>query len=419
MPRRAAAKGIYQRGRFWLDWDRRANGSLRSPYLAIFWYDGDRKRIRSATTGSGDERDAKAALDRHYLEKTEGAAICPTCGQRRVAGHGFLVTQAIADYISANPDASAIKPRLAHVVKYIIAAGESLTACERIDSDWVGRFRKWAAEQPMISSAGNIIDRPRTASTIENSVIALAAAINQAHRRHDTVKAAQFKSIPTKDLNNTPHHRSDIAELARMFRYASKPALRSRRGALHRFLIISIATLARPDAAHDVSTKPERRQWSSNARVLSLNPVGRRQTKKYRPVVPVAWQAALRLDEATGFYVGAASVRSAWDSMCIDLGLPGEGESGMKLIRRSMAKLLRDRLPRADWVEVEMILGHTKFDNVSDIYAPFDPNYLSAAKAEVERIIDEIESLAPGAFHRTDTGEAPNVVPIVASKKAS
>ena len=95
---------------------------------------------------------------------------------------------------------------------------------------------------------------------------------------------------------------------------------------------------------------------------------------------------------------------SAWDNMAAELGLPKDGESGMKLIRRSMAKLLRDRLPKADWVDVELFLGHSKFDSVSDIYAPFDPSYCAAARREIEAIIDEIEALVPGAF----TGVAPD-----------
>ena len=57
------------------------------------------------------------------------------------------------------------------------------------------------------------------------------------------------------------------------------------RASLRRFLMISVATWARPDAAHDFSTDPKRRQWNSKARILSLNPRGRRQTKKYRATV--------------------------------------------------------------------------------------------------------------------------------------
>ena len=168
--------------------------------------------------------------------------------------------------------------------------------------------------------------------------------------------------------------------------------------------MISVATLARPDAAHDVSTDPDRRQWNSGYRVLKLNPDNRRQTKKYRPVIPIARQVAPWLDATNGYFVPATSVRAAWRNMAEEIGLPKAGESGMKLVRRSMAKLLRDRLPKDHWVEVELFLGHSKFDSVSDIYAPYDPSYCAMAKQEIEAIIDEIEALVPGAF----TGLAPD-----------
>lgn len=415
--KRAKAKGLYQRGAYWLDWDIKSDGTLRSPFLAIFWYDTERRRTRSASTGTGDVAEGKVALDAHYLKHSEGQDICPTCGQRRNAGSGYLVLQSIRDYLVHKQDGDpAIPHRLAHVTEFIAEEGDLTLICERVDEAWVERFRKWLAPRPIVSKTGK--ERDRALSTVENSVIQLAAAINYSHGRGDTSRPAQFKPIPAKDVNRSPEHRSDVAELAAMFRYASDPRYPKKRGALHRFLIGSVATLGRPDAVHDMSFKAERRQWNSNARVFNLNPKGRRQTRKYRPIVPVAWQAALHFDSAPkGYYVGVGSVRSAWDSMAIDLGLPLEGESGMKLVRRSMAKLLRDRLPKADWPEVEMFLGHARFDAVSDIYAPFDPDYLAAARAEIERIIDEIETLAPGAFRRTNTGDGAEIIPLAGAKK--
>lgn len=323
--------------------------------------------------------------------------------------------QAVQDYLATKRGGDpAIGHRLAHVTSFIASTGEVSLTCERVSEDWVARFRTWAACQPIVAPSG--AERVRSLSTIENSVLQLAAAINAAHRRGDTNRPAQFKPIPTKSLNRTPEHRSDVAELARMFAYAIDQRFPVKRGPLHRFLIASVATLGRPDAVHDISLEPARGQWNSNARILNLNPRGRRQTKKYRPTVPVAWQAALHLDGRKGFFVGVKSVKSAWESMAADLRLPMDGESGMKLIRRSMAKLLRDRLPKDAWTEVELFLGHDKFDNTSDIYAPFDPTYLAAARAEIERIIDEVETRVPGAFHRSNTGEGATIIPMRGAK---
>jgi len=422
MPRRAKTKGIYQRGHFWLDWDRNVDGSLRSPYLAIFWYDPERRRIRSTSARSADVGSAKAALDRHYLQNTEGAAICPTCGQRRAGNTGFLVAQAISDYLASHHDLAsidAVRPRLNHVVRYIATLRDPNIRCEQVNEDWIKGFRKWLGDLPRVSSAGNPLAGKRTASTVENSVLQLAAAINAAHDRGDTSRPAQFKPIATKELNRTPQHRADLDQLVTMFRYAAAPTHPVKRAALHRFLIVSVATLCRPDAAHDLSLAIEKDQWNSDRRVLKLNPRDRRQTRKYRATVRIPYQVAPWFDRAAelvrgephaGTFVDAKSVRSAWDTMAEEIGLPADGEAGMKLIRRSMAQMLRDRGVGDE--QIEMQLGHRKLDSVSELYAPFKPDYLKDALTAIEAVIDDIEAHVPGAFHRTDTGEIANIIPL-------
>lgn len=415
MPRRAKAKGLYHRGHYRLDWDRRRDGTLRSPYLAIFWYDADRGRERSASTGTGDIAEAKAALDRHYLANTTGEAFCPTCGQRRAATAGFLVTQAVADYLAVKASADpAIAHRIAHIISFIAETGRATLTCRQFDEAMAKRFRDWISTRPIANS-----DRDRAPSTIENSLIQLAAAIRMSHRRGDSPVPPQFRPIPTTQLNRSPQHRSDVGELARMFAYAIDPRFPVKRAALHRFLIAAVATMARPEEVHDISTDPAREQWNSTAQVLNLNPRGRRQTRKYRATIKAPWQLAQWLDaRPKQKFVGVGSVKSAWEAMAADIGLPGDGEAGMKLIRRSMATLLRNRLPKADWPEIEMWLGHDRFDTTSAIYAPFDPDYLAAARAEIEAVLNEIEVLVPGAIYRINTGDAGNVIPLQATKKA-
>src|SRR5262245_42622525 len=50
------------------------------------------------------------------------------------------------------------------------------------------------------------------------------------------------------------------------------------------FCMISLNTLARPDAVLDLSPS----QVDIHRRLIKLNPEGGRQTKKYRPVVPIS-----------------------------------------------------------------------------------------------------------------------------------
>lgn len=399
MPATKRPKPIYQRGDYKLV--RRADRSS----LEIVWYDRERGRERSASAGTEDVEAGREALDRLFLERTRGETFCPTCGQRRVPG-GALVVSAVADYLvlaADKPSIGSIRPRLAHVLDYVVATDQTTVTCDAVDEAWIERFRKWMARKQVVLSDG--AERPRALSTIENSVLQLRAAIVAFGGF-----PPRFKAIQPKELNRTPQHRSSIDELARMFRYClhpetgAQPAARQRRDrtGLLAFLRVSVATLARPDAAHDLSTDPKRRQWNGDRRVVSLNPEGRRQTRKHRAVVPAARQLVPVLDATRGFVVPGMSVRSAWDTMASALSLPRDREAGMKLVRRSVADIVRSRLAPTAWPELEMMLGHSRFDEVSDLYAPFRPDYLRRALAAIEAIIDEIEKAAPGAYTSID-----------------
>lgn len=414
MPR--TSKELYRRGKYWLAWDRKRDGSLRSPYLAVFWYDPERRRERSFSTRTSSVDQARLVLDAHYLKNERGQATCPTCGQLIGGKSGFLLADAIANYLiveaSSKPSENAIRARLTHVVNYIETLAGEAVRVEDVGEDWIAGFRRWAATVPVQLSKGKT--RERATGTIEASVRALAAAINAAHKRGDVTRLAQFKPLAPSEVSRTPLHRSSVPELAKMFAYVLDKSRAKRSVPLHRYLVASVATLARPDAVLDLSTKAEREQWHSERRVLDLNPKGRRQTKKYRATVKAPWQFARWLDSDSeltpGPFVPVASIKHAWKTMTVRLGLPAEGESGPKLIRRSMAQLLRERGVPAE--EVEMQMGHRKIKSTTELYAPFQPEYLANATKAIEGIIDEIEQLVPGAFYRTCTGDTLNVVPL-------
>ncbi|MEO9130412.1 MAG: phage integrase SAM-like domain-containing protein [Sphingomonas sp.] len=322
--------------------------------------------------------------------------------------------RAITDYLTTHEELAsinAVRPRLNQVVRYIGTLQTPDVRCSKIDEAWIAKFRIWLAEQPVVSSAGTIREKQRSLSTIENSVIQLAAAINAAHARGDISRAAMFKPIPTKELNHTPQRRLSVNELAEAFAYATDPRYPTKRLGLHRYLMLSVGTGARPDAVHDFSTKAERRQWNTERGVIALNPAGRRQTRKRRAIVIAPRRLAERIDEVDGFFVPFVSVKSAWETMVSKLKWPADGEGGMKLIRRSVGQLLRDAgTPRAWSVEwrdpahkvpteqIEVQLGHRVINSVTDLYAGFDPEYQDAATAALSGIIEAIVERVPSAF---------------------
>lgn len=393
MPRAKRPKPLYQRGKYRLDPPREGREAL-----VITWYDPERGRERTISAGTSDAGLAAQKVDRMY-EESRGKTFCPTCGQPVRGVRSPLILEAIRSYLYSVENKSgieAIRYRLRHVTDYLAETGQEGLRSNQVDNEWIERFRRWLTAKPVIAGS---TQRERALSTVENSVLQLAAAINYADDH-----GARFRPIPAKDVNRTPLYRAGVDTLAKMFAYA----LDGNKTNLLNFLRLSVLTLGRPDAVLEASTDPARGQWFPEPRIFNLNPKNRKQTKKYRSTVPIAKQGAAWLETLPkGPIVTVNSIRKAWDTMAEHLGLPGDRESGAKLIRRSMADLLRSRMRSTDWTEVEVFLGHKKFDSVSELYAPLRPDYLANARQSIEQIIDEIEAKVPGAFYRADTAHDP------------
>jgi hypothetical protein len=379
--------------------------------LEICWYDPVTKHDRFLSTGTPEIELGQQILDDKYLEVTQGVECCPTC--RRPydleAQKRLLVLDAIERYLVVAKKKTShkeIDDRLNHIVNYLETLPNAGVFCDEVDENWIADFRTWVGAIPVVSPAGN--ERQRALSTIENSVLQLAAAMR--HCKQEPL----FKPIPTKRVNRTPSYRASVKDLARMLNYALTP--KKRRDNLLAFLRVSIVTMGRPDAVQDASTDPQRRQWDENHGIFNLNPAGRHQTKKYRATVPVARQAVWLFKNTKGFLLRGSAKKSFY-AMATDLGLPAEGESGLKLIRRSMAALVRQRLEAEEKPidQLEVFLGHRVIDEVSELYAPFSPTYLRSVKRHIEAIIDELEKLAPGAFHHSLTTDNDNVVQLQAA----
>lgn len=390
MPASKRGRPIYQRGDFRLY--RRADRAA----LEIVWYDPKRKRERSASAGTGDDQAGRLEVDRKYNEAT-GHRYCPGCGRPYEGDAAPLLSRAITDYLMRGEEKAGFKAtrsRLAHVIDYL-AATDPATTVPQVSPEWVDRFRTWLSALPVtIGKTGET--RQRSLSHVEGCVLQLAAAIN------DTPgQVAQFRPVQAKAVAASPQYRADVQTHAAMFRWCLEPdgsakerAQRLKeRASLLAYLRAAVATWARPEELYDLGPG----QWHPAAQVLNLNPPGRRQTRKYRGVIPIPPQFAPFLDGLAGPYLSTAP-RSPWEKMRVAIGLPVErGQAGAKLIRRSMATLVRKRIGEANWRQGEMMLGHVKA-SVSDIYAVPDPANLGLALAATTAIIAEIKALVPGAY---------------------
>ena len=88
--------------------------------------------------------------------------------------------------------------------------------------------------------------------------------------------------------------------------------------------------------------------------------------------------------------VPVKSVRKAWRQLRKDAGL-GELVNPYSL-RHSMARWLRSQSVQ-DW-EVSAQLGHEKRGmSTTEIYAPFDPTYLSQSVAAIDKLLTQLNSV--------------------------
>lgn len=158
------------------------------------------------------------------------------------------------------------------------------------------------------------------------------------------------------------------------------------------YCLIRMATGCRGDAALDL--QPFQIDWAAN--LIRLNPEGRQQTKKYRPVVPLTARLRLELESIdAAYYVNwhgrkIASIKKAWAKVRIEAKLPVW--FAPKVLRHTVATELRRRgVPH--W-EVSGQIGHKKA-GTSEIYAKFDPDYLGAARTALDAWLDDLSRSVP------------------------
>lgn len=413
----SARNEYYRRGPFWLDYVRAAGGEPASSRFYIFWYDPRSGRLERKSTRQSDLRLASDVLDDHYL-----ATHRPTQADQE----SYTVSECLTDYwrehgrnVSSSEAISARLKLMSRFIDHEIEDGiirDPFKPTE-IDDKFIQRFRKWACADPIVArkkdGTGAWVDgasRKRSESTVEESVIALKAALNHAFwaRRLRIVPPIKHK---TRDAV-TPErsYRLSVDGLAELIEYSVTGAGNygghaARLLPLRRYLVGAICTLARPDAILDMGVAGDRSQWMGEERRFNLNPEGRIQTKKVRPILPVvdllhSWLIAtdewfvcreivtydVERHEEVVRQIRVASVRSGWDGARARLGIPAGW--GPKLIRHSMSSILANR--RVDLVELEIALGHRVMKKTTSRYAHLDPGYLRTIAEGIEDVVADL-----------------------------
>ncbi len=209
------------------------------------------------------------------------------------------------------------------------------------------------------------------------------AAMNRAWRRGE-ITQVPFVELPP---NGEPYpYYASRAEIVRLLN-AEMPEH------IWAYFLVRLCTACRGDAARDL----QRFQIDRTAKLVRLNPPGRRQTKKFRPVVPLlpALDAYLDQTKAESYLVHwhgrhIGSIKTTWRKLRKRALLPMWFVP--KTVRHTLGTWLRQRGVPA-W-EVSGLLGHHA-GGTTDTYAKFDPAYMGPARAALTEIIEDLGKDVP------------------------
>ena len=273
-------------------------------------------------------------------------------------------------------------------------------AVSALTPDEQGRFRDWLVSR----ARQNAPNKPLGKSGIDRILAPGRAALRRAAKYQMLSQAPHIFSLVTAEAKRgrAPKGRPlSIEELAALFNAASSVHML-------RYLMIAVGTLARPGAIVELQAVG----YDSKHHLIDMNPPGREQNKKFRPLLPVVptlrpWLA--RSVGSSGQYIefrggGIQNIVGAWRVLRRAAKLD---ERVMPYsIRHTMGREMRKR--RVPTEEIGIFLGHRPDDSTAttSIYAPFEPDYVSNAAAAIEDVFALLRPLVRAGLIDPPTPDA-------------
>lgn len=348
----------------------------------IAWYDKSKGGNRYRSTRTSDFQLAQDRLIEYVAEVT-GPGTEKTSPDKMTMNEAFLIyweqkgndTKAFAN----------VRRSLAYWREFPeFNKGE--VAVSAADALSVGRFAEWLMETKglKLGYASTIISHGRAAFNHCKKIGYLTAAPYVPEiRTADDVRNAEPKGPPLS-----------LDQLALLFDVADPHHLD--------MLMLLTNTMCRPDAACDL-TRP---QIDFNDDFIMLNPPGRKQTRKYRPIVPITetlmWWLQRRCNDGRHQMVNWKGNRIAshcelFKTMRKRIAKDDTKRLIMDVqptaysIRHTMARELRRRRVPND--EISIMLGHkvVGLNDTTGIYSPYDPDYCINAREAIDDVMNEMQ----------------------------
>jgi len=322
-------------------------------------YDQKTKTVRRISLHTKELSVAKEKLLALYLKETN---------PDREASNNITMSQILYEYYEG------------HAKK--VRSGPSIKICCRL---WVEFFEEATIEETtnpvrLESFIASLEDKGHSTAYIQRILGVGKAALNRAHRRGAINSVPYLPSIKVNygDPKGRPLTSKEVALL---LTHASDY--------MRLFIYIMIGTACRPEAAFDMTGA----QLDFKNRLIDLNPHGRAQTKKIRPVVKMPENLALILQNVPNDHLikykgkPIKCARTAWRNLRDKCGLDDDVQPYS--LRHTMARWLR-KCGVSAW-ETGAQLGHKSREHrTTELYAPFDPDYLSDATIAIDAFFDSL-----------------------------
>jgi len=360
-------------GEYWLE------TVSNSPNLYIAWYDERTRQVRRRTTRTAILQEAERKLA-HFVTVN---------GKLRDAGTDeVLLSQLLIRYYEQH-------------AKHLASADEAFRSCgfwlyhfddipvSDITADAQDNFQRWMIEEKgwSVGYANRVISVGR-------------AAFRRAYKRGEIKMPPFIFDIDSAKYGKKRQRtrRLSIDELARLI-----DAIPERTPHIRLFVLLMVNTLSRPEAIFELHHS----QLDFYDGLIHLNPEGREQTKKHRPIVPMTETIKPWLREVPeGHYCvewagrRITTVEGTWRN------LRDWGNLDKQVIPYTLRHTMATALRRAGVppLEISAMLGHTVPEwKTTAIYAAYDPSYLQEARQAIDAFMLDLQKRCETpVVHRED-----------------
>jgi integrase len=333
------------------------------------WFDAETRQTRRASLGTDDLAAAERAL---------AEWITRNVATDRAEPREITLARVFARYYERHGQhlvgASAQRISLAMMLRYL---PEGITVGE------LNRDAQEAGQRAMRAAGYNDW-------TIKRAFGAAKAAVNWAWANNELDRPIPFIKLPEgRDRERV----LTVKELSRLWDQEMPDHLRA-------FLAVLIGTAGRPEAILQLT----RFQCDLAARTMDMNPPGRTQTKKRRPVLPIPNWLVPWIEAADGHLVSyrgkpVKKIAGAFQTMRDTAGFGPDVTA--YTVRHTIASTLLKR--GVDLTQISVVLGHQLPGSRSTRrYVHVDPDYLAGACAALDDLANDIARAATRAMLPTN-----------------